>query len=138
MPTIYRTKVDLWLAVVLIVAGLVCTAACVQLIISHGASGALIGVPTMLLGVCLPLWLWRTTNYRFEENWLIVRSGPLVWRIRIAEITRVVPTRNPLSSPAFSLDRLRIDYGRGQTVMVSPFDKAGFLQELAARGVKVP
>ena len=48
-------------------------------------------------------------------------------------IREVRPTTNPLSAPALSLDRLRIDYeegGRVRSLLVSPKDKEGFLQEL--------
>jgi hypothetical protein len=45
----------------------------------------------------------------------------------VLDITAITPTSNPLSSPALSLDRLRIDYGKGRSVMISPRDKQGFL-----------
>ena len=50
----------------------------------------------------------------------------------LAAIDAVEPARNPLSSPACSLDRLRIEYG-AKRIMISPLDKAGFLRALAAR-----
>ncbi|MFQ5610075.1 MAG: PH domain-containing protein [Woeseiaceae bacterium] len=41
------------------------------------------------------------------------------------------PTRNPLSSPALSLDRLKITYGpKNRKVLVSPADKESFVQAL--------
>ncbi len=55
------------------------------------------------------------------------------WKININDITRIEPTHNPLSSPALSLDRLKIYYmkdGRVATVMISPKDKEGFLNIL--------
>ena len=50
----------------------------------------------------------------------------------LAAIASVEPTRNPLSSPACSLGRLRIRYGAKQ-IMISPLDRVGFLRALAAR-----
>ena len=49
-----------------------------------------------------------------------------------SSIAGVRPTRSALSSPALSLDRLRIDHGAGgrRTVLVSPADRAGFVQAL--------
>jgi Bacterial PH domain/Sodium:solute symporter family len=44
-------------------------------------------------------------------------------------------TRNPLSSPALSLDRLCIHYkvgGKRRMVMISPADKESFLRVIAA------
>ena len=55
------------------------------------------------------------------------------WKININDITQIEPTHNPLSSPALSLDRLKIYYrkdGRVATVMISPKDKEGFLNIL--------
>ena len=50
----------------------------------------------------------------------------------LAAIDVVEPTRNPLSSPACSLERLWIRYGEKQ-IMISPLDKAGFLRALVQR-----
>jgi len=61
---------------------------------------------------------------------LLVRSGPFRWRVPIADIVRITPTTNALSSPALSLDRLRIEYGRGSAIMISPRDKDQFLRDL--------
>ena len=65
-----------------------------------------------------------------------VRSGVLRSEVPIAAITEVAPTRNPLSAPAMSLDRLAIRYrenGRQRLMLVSPDDKQAFLRELATR-----
>lgn len=87
------------------------------------------------VGVGLPLWLLLSTHYTLEPRQLIVRSGPFKWCIALADITAITPTSNPLSSPALSLDRLRIDYGRGRSLMISPRNKEQFLHavEVARR-----
>lgn len=84
-----------------------------------------------LIGPCI--WVLTSTYYLFDGAELRVRCGPLRWQIPLDQIHNVEPTRNPMSSAALSLDRLRIDYGRGKFVLVSPADKAGFLRELNAR-----
>ena len=48
----------------------------------------------------------------------------------IDDITSVRRTRNPLSSPALSMDRLSIRYGKGRRIMISPADQAGFLEAI--------
>ncbi|RIK97992.1 MAG: hypothetical protein DCC71_21360 [Proteobacteria bacterium] len=81
-------------------------------------------------------WTLFGTAYRIGDDAILVRSGPFRWRIPLGAIVSVTPTRNPLSSPAVSLDRLRVAYraARGErALMLSPADKAGFLAELAAR-----
>src|SRR4029450_9429711 len=44
----------------------------------------------------------------------------------------MVPIRNPLSSPALSLDRLRIEVRGARPVLISPADRAAFLADLEA------
>src|ERR1700682_194716 len=74
--------------------------------------------------------------YKITNEQLIVRCGVLVnQRIDLSSIVRVQPTGNPLSAPAWSLDRLRIDYeaeGREKFTLISPTDKTAFMRELAA------
>ena len=64
-----------------------------------------------------------------------MRAAFFRWRIPLDQIIEVYPTHNPLSSPALSLDRLRINYKRpsGKTwwVMISPKEKEQFLDDLA-------
>src|SRR3546814_13731637 len=57
------------------------------------------------------------------QGQLRVLSGPFKWSVPLAKITAITPTSSPLSSPALSLDRLRIDYGVGNSVMISPRNK---------------
>ena len=73
--------------------------------------------------------LLRSTYYLVERPDLIIRSSFFTWRVPIAEIRTITPTRNPLSSPALSLDRLLITYGAKQ-IMVSPEEKQRFIDSL--------
>lgn len=80
------------------------------------------------------LWVLYGTYYVLESEALRVRSGPFRWRVRWDRIVEVVPSRNPLSSPACSLDRLHIRYtGSRWGMLISPEDRARFLQAVAAR-----
>jgi len=64
------------------------------------------------------------------EDALIIHGGLFKKTILLSSILSVTETRNPLSSPAFSLDRLAIKFGEGKTILISPKDKAGFLRDL--------
>ncbi|OWP64103.1 hypothetical protein CDA63_05070 [Hymenobacter amundsenii] len=77
-------------------------------------------------------WLLRYTYYEVQPEQQVLRvvSGPFVWRVPVQDITSVLPTHNPLSSPALSLSRLKIHYGKYGSVMISPADRAGFLAAL--------
>lgn len=83
----------------------------------------------VLLGFAHPVY------YMITDFELVVRSGFLQYRVPLASIVEVRPTRNPLSSPAWSLDRLRVEYRKGtktRYLLISPEDKTAFLRELAS------
>ena len=75
--------------------------------------------------------LLRSTYYLIDGDTLVIRSSFLKWRVPIARILSVTPTRNPVSSPALSLDRLAILYD-GKRILVSPRDKQRFIEALRA------
>jgi len=120
MEQVYKSKIDAWLGTILLAAVIACLIAFATL-------------PALIIGSGLPLWLMTSTNYTLCNTTLLVRCGPFKWRVPIEQITTITPTSNPLSSPALSLDRLRIDYGRGQSIMISPKDKSQFIQDLESR-----
>lgn len=132
MANVYRSKVDTWLLAVLVSAMALCIYASVTALRSGSPATWWIVLITVGVGVGLPLWLLVATRYTLDSKLLLVQSGPFKWRVPVAEITNITPTKNPLSSPALSLDRLRIDYGRCNTVMISPRDKEQFLRDLEA------
>ena len=80
-------------------------------------------------------WTNRPIYYIVTATELLVRAAVFRWRIPLDQIIEVYPTHNPLSSPALSLDRLRVNYKRpsGKTwwVMISPKEKEQFLDDLA-------
>ena len=85
------------------------------------------------MGAVLPVWVFVDTRYVIGEGMLLIRSGPFRWRIPLNQIRQIVPARNALSSPALSLDRLRIEYDAGRSRMVSPLDQQGFLAAIRAK-----
>ena len=75
-------------------------------------------------------------DYEITDDRLVARSGVMRWKVPLASIEEVSPTRDPASAPAWSLDRLRVDYrsaGGKKSLLVSPADKHGFMRDLAAR-----
>jgi len=83
-----------------------------------------------VLSLALPVWVLLSTKYSVSENTLIIRSGPMSWSVPVKKITSVQATRNAASSPALSLDRLLINYSGDKSVMVSPKDRAVFLDAI--------
>jgi len=80
----------------------------------------------------LVMWVLYGTHYTLTEDLLLIRSGPMRYKVFLVEVTSARPTRSLLSSPALSLDRIEITYGR-RRIMISPEDKVRFLAELRAR-----
>ncbi len=136
MTTVFRSKLDTWLLVVLVIAGVASLIATIMVIRAGTPGRWWIAAVTTGLGIGLPMWLVLSTHYTIDPMQLVVRSGPFTWRIPLASITSITPTRNPLSSPALSLDRLRIDYDNGRSLMISPRDQDAFLHAMqtARRG----
>lgn len=133
---VHKSKIDAWLVAVLAVVIIVSLFGAAIAFSEGSVTSVVLAAFIAGISIGLPIWLLATTRYKLYGDQLIVQSGPFKWRVPVTEITRVVPTSNPLSSPALSLDRLRIDYGRGASLMISPRDKDKFLRDLedARRG----
>ena len=130
-PKRFASKVDGWLPGVFVAVVLVQILALAAAMAESGApAGILIGVAVLLLTVGLFTWLLRSTYYEVSGETLRIVCGPFRQRITIADIATIEPTRSALSSPALSLDRLRIRYGKNRRVLVSPADKRGFVRAL--------
>jgi len=129
----YRSAVDWWFYVVVFGVAIATIPTMVPLFASGQPVHVLTAVFILLVACVLPLWLLASTYYRIEASALIVRSGPFRWTVPLDEIRSVRPSRSLWSSPALSLDRIQIDYGRGRSLLVSPRDRDGFLAAIQRR-----
>jgi hypothetical protein len=138
----FRSKVDTWiLALIALPIGLT-TLLGAGIAISQRDPNAfwLLGSGPFLCGFIL-LVAWPM-DYDLDargadgEPQMLIRSGLFRFRVPIEGIRSVKRTSNPLSSPAWSLDRLWIDYVKGKSrtfVMISPDQQSAFLDELLRR-----
>ena len=135
----FISKIDWWVGTLLI--GF--TAGNLWAIVSFAIKGGL-GALIMVMfftpfTVFFFIPLWFRTYYEFGESELIIRCGlGKGMRVDYSRIVSVSGTKNPLSSPALSMDRLEIKYvyisGKStDTVLISPKDKDGFIRQLAER-----
>ena len=134
MNNVYKSKVDTWLGVILGGVPFASAFAAWQLVQTPIPGRWMVAVPILLLGVCLPLSLLFFTTYRITDISLRIRSGLFAWEIPIQAISKVESTNDPFSSPALSLDRIRIEYGHAKSVLVSPANKDDFLRDLRQLG----
>ena len=132
MAVVHKSKIDPWLGGALAVAIIVSIYAAWATLDPPSPTAWAIAIFTISVGAGLPLWLLLSTRYILSEGELTVRSGPFKWRIRVADISSITPTSNPLSSPALSLDRLRIEYLRNKSLLISPRDKEQFIRDIEA------
>jgi hypothetical protein len=131
----FASKRDLWVVVVLWGTALGLVYASVHVAGSptpmvFKALFILVCIPSAVL----PPWILYGTSYLLTDEALSIRCGPFRHRLLVSTIQEVTPSRNPVSSPACSLDRLHIKYrGSRAGILISPADKRSFLQDLASR-----
>ncbi|MBO9676911.1 MAG: PH domain-containing protein [Acidovorax sp.] len=130
----FTSRVDAWLFAIGPIAGLAAASVALPLALqSRAGLDVAVAAAVVLLTLLLPLWLLLDTNYTMTEDELRVRSGPFRWRIALGDVREVSPSRSWISSPALSLDRLRIRYGAGRSILVSPREKQRFVDSLRQR-----
>ena len=133
---IFPSKKDFWLVLIVMGSGIVLLAVAANHVTTRGISNPETwitgGVAILYVGIIS--FLAYPVYYEITPSHLLIRSGLLLrYRISLSSIESIQPTRSPLSSPAWSLDRLRIEYsksGRKQVIMISPKDKEMFLRHL--------
>ena len=132
---IYHSKKDTWLVMLVVCAGIVLVGTAIDRFISKGIHdpATIILLLTSSFYIAVLSLLAFPVSYEITTSDLMIRSGVTRTRIPLDSIDKVYPTRNPLSAPAWSLDRLHIVY-RGKTkstfTLISPEKKRSFLQEL--------
>lgn len=82
-------------------------------------------------------WIWFDTGYTITDEELKIKSGPIRFKIRLESIQSIKKSMNPLSSPALSLDRLKVTYGKHSIALISPKDKGGFVEAIRERNPAV-
>lgn len=124
---VFESKRDMWLWLILGFSVLIDLGAAVALLSADLPSlSRAISVAVLLATAALILWIMYGTRYLVDQGVLTIYCGPFRKRLRVSEIESVEATRSPLSSPALSLDRLRITYAGGKKIMVSPEDPDRF------------
>lgn len=130
-PRRFPSKVDLWVRILLVLIVIMEFYVLARVFAEDTPmSTRYIVIATTILVVALILSLLFRTHYTVSGDNLRIVSGPFFRNVSIASITSVEATRSPLSSPALSLDRIRIRYAGRRSVMISPEDKAGFLKAI--------
>jgi hypothetical protein len=78
-------------------------------------------------------WMFTTTAYVISGPALVLKSGPVRITIPIDKITRISRGSWVGSAIALSLSRIEIQYGRFQSILISPEDTRAFIEAIVAR-----
>ncbi|RYG60594.1 hypothetical protein EON80_24585 [bacterium] len=121
----FISKIDSWLGVLIVaVAAVVLKAAYLIVLQPYGVFEAALLV---VLAAVVPIWILLSTNYYVINENLWIHSGPFRWKIYTPSISKIEFSRSWVASPALSLERIRIEYDGGKSIMVSPKERTKFL-----------
>ncbi|UPO90695.1 PH domain-containing protein [Niallia sp. Man26] len=131
----FKSKKDWWLTVII-------WGACI-FAIGSGIYGLMVKpfsiyvfIIVLLGAIILPLimlWFWLATYYVITDDSLIIKYGPFQTTIPLHRIQSLKKTRNPLSSPALSLQRIEIFYDKYSSVLISPEKREMFIKVLSSK-----
>ena len=130
-PPVYRSAVDLWIAVLLLSPPVLAAAVAMFLWDEGNDRGAIILMLTAAATLILTLILTVPCRYTLEAEDLAVRCGLLSYRIPLKTIERVEPSRTIASGPALSMRRVVV-YTRIKNYVLSPSDRDRFISEVQA------
>ena len=135
----YKSKIGLWAHIVCILLSLLPIWLLVDIICEiTGATDLWVGlVITLPLAIFIVLPGYLSTYYMLEENRLFTRCGLFKYAIDYKDIISIHESKNPISSFALSLDRVKINYTNGNRkstyMLVSPKNKQEFMRKLNER-----
>jgi hypothetical protein len=127
----FPSKIDWWIAGVL-VGGTAIPLGLILLSQPHNV----VALPILGGGLAFSIWLLTSTYYVVMPDALLIRSGPISRRVAATSLRSLEATRNPLSSPALSLDRIEVRYDGGRA-LISPRDREGFVRAVLAAAPQV-
>ena len=124
----YRSAVDWWIATILIACPLFCISCGIYFFLISLVSE---GIYTTLGGFAIAgiIALFLPCHYTLEEDHMVVRSGILKKKIEYKGIREIELSTCPISSPALSLKRIRIESDSG-SVLISPVNRMEFIHIL--------
>jgi len=131
----FKSKIEWWLHLIFI-GFLLANIWAIAGVLTGNTESILIAIVFTPLNIFLMLPIWLNTYYLFEDGQLRVKCGFFNYgQIDCKRIISVTPTKNPISAPAPSMDRLEICfyYKNGSfkdSVIISPADKEGFFEQL--------
>jgi hypothetical protein len=128
---VYPSKVDWWLAAILLIAPLVPTALGIYMCAAFGWWG-LFAIFIGLFMAAVMAVLTIPCRYRITDSAVEVKCGMIEERIEFRSILGIERSSNATSAPALSLERVKIRTSRGPH-LISPVRRDEFIAELNRR-----
>jgi len=100
---------------------------------SINITGLAVGLIITTLISGLFLWIWIDTNYLFDNEILIVKSGPMIWKVPIKEIALVRLNQKTIGGiwkPTLSWNCIEIKYKKYQSIFITPEKQDDFIGQL--------
>ena len=132
--TIFTSKIDFWLAFLVLGSSLLLVLLPVgELMYNNSSIKRIVFISFFTLpAALLLLLLFFNIKYTLTADTLLVNNGLSTQSIPLKDITHITPTRSAISAPALSLDRIEIKY-EGGSVVISPKDKNSFYRAIQER-----
>lgn len=90
-----------------------------------------LGLAILLPTLFFIVHLFMTTHYKIDGDNLTIKSGFFYTKtLSIHTIKKISETNSILSSPATSIDRIEITFGKFDSVLISPLKKKEFIGKL--------
>ena len=123
----FKSAVDSWLYILAVSLPLIVLRALTPTLAEAQVSTVLYSVLAIAPLVLIPAWLLVSTYYRVDSAIMRVQAGPFSWSIPLDQIRNVTAKRSLSAAPSLSANRLKIDYGRQRSILVSPKNRAAFI-----------
>lgn len=121
---VFRSKISIGLALFIFS---IPTAILLFFIVQKMWLGGVLLLPVFILILNLYFRTW----YKVSDGKLHIRSGMFFdLTLYIESVTHITKTGNIMASPALSLDRLEVKYGKSSMVLISPVDRDRFIKNL--------
>jgi len=100
---------------------------------SFNITGLTVGLIITTLVGGLFLWIWIDTNYVIDNEFLIAKSGPIIWRVPIREISFVRLNQKTIGGtwkPTLSWVCIEIRYKKYRSIFITPEKQDDFIGQL--------
>ncbi len=127
----YYSKKDFWLGALLWIP--LIAAVGIVLYSFEPITSMFVSLAIMLVCLAFVAWIWVDTKYTIKNGEMKINAGPINYApVPIPKIKSIRKTKTWLSSPACSMDRIKISYNKYDSIVISPMRLKDFLESLHA------